>query len=290
MATVKQYKVTPENFRHFRNYALITGAAGGMGRLYAENFALLGYKLVLVDIDAAKLEELAKEVEEKVASLQDWRAEDKAGFSCLTVAQDLTKVEAADEIKAKTDAAGVEVEVLVNNAGMFLTTGIVDTPDEKLQRMTMLHCMAPLMLCKKYVPPMRERGNGYVLNVSSLASWMIWPVIGMYSATKRFIKDFSRSMRTELRGTGVSVTNAYFGAVDTPLIPLASNLRRLARNLGVMIDPHDAVYHAMTACFKRRRGTMPGFINHLAKVFCPLFGERFLGWLYRKYGHYFAKY
>ena len=287
---MKEYTVTEKNFRHFRSYALITGAAGGMGRLYARSLALLGYNLVLVDINEEKLLETAEEMKALVAGLEDWRAADKEAFKALPVVQDLSKMEAADEVKAKTDAAGAEVEVLVNNAGILFATGIVDTSDKRLQLITMVHCMTPLMLCKKYVPEMRARGNGYVLNVSSLGAWMPWPCLGMYCSTKRFIHDFSRSMRIELRGTGVSVTNAYFGAVDTPLIPLAPNLKKLAHRLAVMIYPEKAVYCAIKATFARRKGTMPGFINHLAKIFCPMFGERFLGWVYRKYGHYFANF
>ena len=283
-------KITRKNFRGYVSYALVTGAAGGMGRLYGESLADLGYNLVLVDINADRLAEVAAGISARVAAYDDFRAGSKASFKVLTIVQDLSLMDAADSIKARTDEAGAEVEVLVNNAGILYATGIVDTSDRRLQLMTMLHCMTPLMLCKKYVPAMRERGNGYVLNISSLGAWMPWPCLGMYSSTKGFIKTFSRAMRIELRTTGVSVTNAYFGAVDTPLIPLASNLKKVAHNLGVMIYPEKAVDCAMKATFKRRRGTMPGFINHLAKIFCPMFGERFLGWVYRRYGHYFANF
>ncbi len=287
---MKKIKVTEKNFRCYQNYALVTGAAGGMGKLYCESLAMLGYNLVLVDINAEKLAEAAEDIRAQVAALDDFRAQHKDSFKVLNVVQDLSTMDAADKVKAATDEAGAVVEVLVNNAGILYATGIVDTSDRRLQLMTMLHCMTPLMLCKKYVPAMRERGNGYVLNVSSLGAWMPWPCLGMYSSTKGFIRTFSRSMRIELRGTGVSVTNAYFGAVDTPLIPLAPNLKKIAHNVGVMIYPEKAVYCAMKATFARRRGTMPGFINHLAKIFCPMFGERFLGWVYRKYGHYFANF
>ena len=281
-------KVTEKNFRHWRSYALITGAAGGMGRLYAGKLALIGYNLVLVDLNAKGLEEAEAAVKALVDGLADWRSSEKDSFRVLTLVQDLSLTDAADTIKARTDEAGAEVEVLVNNAGLLYATGIVDTSERRLQLMTIVHCLTPLLLCRKYVPAMRERGNGYVLNVSSLAAWMPWPCIGMYAATKRFVRDFSRSMRIELRGSGVSVTNAYFGAVDTPLVPLAPNLRLLARRLGVMILPEKAVNCALKATFRRRRGTMPGLVNRIARVFCPLLGERFLGWLYRKYGHYFA--
>lgn len=283
-------KVTEKNFKGYKSYALITGAAGGMGALYAERFALIGYNLVLVDINADGLEAAAARVKEQVAALTDWRAASKGAFNVYTIAQDLSLMEAAETIKSRTDAEGIEVEVLVNNAGILFATGIAATPERRLKLMMMVHCTTPLLLCRAYVPDMQARHNGYVLNVSSLAAWMPWPCIGMYQSTKRFVMAFSRSLRIECRKTGVSVTNAYFGAVDTPLIPLAPNLRKVARGLGVMIRPERAVNAAFAATMKRHKGTMPGFINHLARVFCPLFSERFLGWVYRKYGHYFANF
>lgn len=287
---MKKIKVTEASFRRFECYALITGAAGGMGRLYAAELAGLGFNLILVDINGESLALAEQELRAEVASFDDFRSRYKDGFKVIPITQDLSQMDAADRVKAIADDAGAQVEMLVNNAGILYATGIVDTSDRRLQLMTMLHCMTPLMLCKKFVPAMRERGHGYVLNVSSLGAWMPWPCLGMYSSTKGFIKTFSRAMRIELRGTGVTVTNAYFGAVDTPLIPLAPNLKKLAHVLGVMIYPQKAVYCALKATLAGRRGTMPGFINHLAKVFCPMFGERFLGWVYRKYGHYFANF
>lgn len=140
----------------------------------------------------------------------------------------------------------------------------------------------PLMLCRKYVPLMKERGCGYVLNISSLAAWMIWPGIGMYGITKRFVRDYSRELRIECQKTGVSITNAYFGAVDTPLIPLKDNLRALARGLAVMITPEKAVDRALRATFRRRRGTMPGLVNKIFWPFVVIMPDCLLGIVYRK--------
>ena len=138
------------------------------------------------------------------------------------------------------------------------------------------------MLCRKYVNGMKERGCGYILNISSLAAWMDWPAIGMYGNTKRFVKDYSRELRIECQKTGVSVTNAYFGAVDTPLVPLRDDLRKLARGLTVMIRPEKAVDKALSATFRRRKGTMPGFVNWLFWPFIVILPEWLLGWIYRK--------
>ena len=142
------------------------------------------------------------------------------------------------------------------------------------------------MLCREFVPGMIERGRGYVLNISSLAAWMEWPAIGMYGNTKRFVKGFSRSLRIECRGTGVSVTNAYFGAVDTPLVPLKPNLRKLARNLQVMIDADKATDKALKAMFRRRKGTMPGFVNKIFFPFVVILPDWLLAWAMNKFGRY----
>lgn len=259
-----------------------------MGRIYASRLALMGYNLVLVDINEKGLAETANGVSAQVAAeaLSD---EAKGRFRILQLAQDLSAVDAADVIYEKTEAAGCEVEVLVNNAGIMYCQGIAETSERMLKLIMMVHMNTPLMLCRKYVGPMKERGRGHVLNISSLAAWMIWPGIGMYGTTKRFVRDYSRELRIECQKTGVSVTNAYFGAVDTPLVPLKDSLRKLARGLAVMISPEKAVDKALRATFKRRRGTMPGLLNKLFWPFIVILPDCLLGWIYRKAKPYLMK-
>lgn len=276
-------------FRNFEAWALITGAASGMGRIYALRLASMGYNLVLVDINASGLEETSAAVREQIASAQDIVVEKKEHFRILSLVQDLSVSEAADVIFAETKKAGCEVEVLVNNAGIMYCQAIHATSERMLSLIMMVHMYTPLMLCRKYVNSMRERGCGYILNISSLASWMIWPGIGMYGSTKRFVRDYSRELRIECRKTGVSVTNAYFGAVDTPLIPLKDSLRKLARGLAVMITPENAVDKALKATFKRRKGVMPGLLNKIFKPLCIIMPDCILGWVYRKAAPYLMK-
>ena len=145
----------------------------------------------------------------------------------------------------------------------------------------MVHMNTALMLCRKYVGAMKERGCGYILNISSLAAWMSWPGIGMYGNTKRFVRNYSRELRIECQKTGVSVTNAYFGAVDTPLIPIRPGLKKLARALTVMISPEKAVRRALRATFWRCRGTMPGLLNKIFFPFIVILPDFLLGWVYR---------
>lgn len=268
-------------FRNFETYALITGAASGMGRVYAEKLAAKGYNLVIVDINAKGLEETAAMVRAEIASAEGISDELKNSFKVLPVVQDLSVMEAADLIWEKTEAEGCIVEVLVNNAGVMYCQGIAETSERMLKLIMMVHMNTPLLLCRKYVNGMKERGCGYILNISSLAAWMSWPGIGMYGNTKRFVRDYSRELRIECQKTGVSITNAYFGAVDTPLIPLKDSLRKLARGLMVMITPEKAVERALRATFKRRRGTMPGFLNKLFWPFIVILPDCLLGLAYR---------
>ncbi len=265
-------------FREYKAWALITGAASGMGRIYAERLAGMGYNLVLVDINENGLEETEAIVKQKLT--------EQNGFRTLLIVQDLSVIEAADKVFEQTREAGCDVELLVNNAGVMYCQGIAETSERMLKLISMVHMVTPLMLCRKYVGPMKERGCGYILNISSLAYCMIWPGIGMYGSTKRFVKDYSRELRIECQKTGVSITNAYFGAVDTPLIPLKDSLRKLARALAVMIRPEKAVDCALKATFKRRKGTMPGVLNHILRPICMILPDCLLGWVYRKVKRY----
>mgnify|MGYP003291759415 CR=1 FL=1 len=228
-------------FREYKAWALITGAASGMGRVYAQRLAAKGYNLVLVDINAAGLEETESIVRKDIEQLDGIPAQCRSSLRVLRITQDLSQMNAADLIFEQTQTAGCEVEVLVNNAGVMYCQGIAETSERMLKIIMMVHMNTPMLLCRKYVVPMKERGCGYILNISSLAECMSWPGIGMYGATKRFVRDYSRELRIECQKTGVSITNAYFGAVDTPLIPLKDSLRKLARNLAVMISPEKAV-------------------------------------------------
>ena len=268
-------------FKGFRYYALVTGAASGMGRIYSRELALKGYNVILVDINAGGLAETEKLVREAVASSDKGPAESRRWLKLMQVVQDLSVMDAADKIYEATEAAGCEVEVLVNNAGVMYCQGIAETSERMLKLIMMVHMNTPLLLCRKYVGAMKERKCGYILNISSLAAWMSWPGIGMYGNTKRFVRDYSRELRIECQKTGVSVTNAYFGAVDTPLIPLRQSLRKLARALTVMITPERAVKRALGATFCRRRGTMPGLLNKIFFPFIVIMPDCLLGWIYR---------
>ena len=282
METGKEITNMNKKFRHYKAYALVTGAASGMGRLYVRRLAMMGYNVIMVDINADGLYQTDEIVKEDIAASRILAPSIKKRFNTVSIIQDLSLQDAADRIFEKTEGMGCEVEVLINNAGIMYCQGIAETSEHMIRLITMVHMITPLLLCRKYVNGMKERNCGYILNVSSLASWMIWPGIGMYGATKRFVKDYSRELRIECQRTGVSVTNAYFGAVDTPLVPLKDKWRKLARRFALMISPEKAVDLALKATFRRRRSVMPGVMNHLFRPLCVIMPDCLLGWIYRK--------
>ena len=112
-------KIEEKNFRRYAAFALVTGAASGMGRAYSLHLARMGYNLVLVDINGAGLKETASIVSGEVSALDDWRKEYASAFRTVTCVQDLSLPDAASSVAQMADAEGCNVEVLVNNAGMF---------------------------------------------------------------------------------------------------------------------------------------------------------------------------
>ena len=254
-------------------YAVITGAASGMGKIYANSLASKGFGLCLIDINEKGLAEVERELQELL------------GTQCpriIRLAQNLAEPEAARKVAEQVK--DLNVKILINNAGMIFTSSIEETPYASLSSMMMLHMQTPLLLCHELLPQLKAN-SGYILNISSICAWMHWPAIGMYGNTKAFVKNYSRSLRIECRGSGLSVTTAYFGAVDTPLFGFSPKVRKTMLRLGLMISPQKAVSKALDAMERRRRSITPGFLNKLATLFAPLLSERFLAFLYRKFKH-----
>lgn len=242
-------------------YALVTGASSGMGLEYAKNLAERGYNLILVAL-----------FQNEMDAVKDSLSKDYPDLDILSLGIDLSAVDAAEKVYGYVaeQRPEAQVEVLVNNAGLLGAMHFRNMTPTAVSRIIMVHCHAEAMLCNYFMPAMMERGKGYVLNISSLAAWFPYPFLTMYASTKAFVKVFTRALRTECSKTGVKVASIYFGAVDTPLFKLSPSLRKLARNIGVMITPQKAASMALKMLFKGRSGKIPGFVNKLAYVATPL--------------------
>ena len=252
------------------SYALVTGASSGMGRDYAEMLRSYGYNLIIVSCNKQRIDSVKSCLEEKYPN----------GKEIIAIAMDLSNTDAArslfDMVKEK------RIYILINNAGVFDYADLCNIPLERTQSTLILHNYTPVTLCVLIGRQMKERNYGRIMIISSLTSWMPYPSLAIYAATKRFNKSFSRSLRIEMKGSGVGVTVAYFGAVSTELYPLSDKYRKLACSLGIMMSSHNASRRALKAMFRNMAAVMPGIINWIALPFLRIMPVWFLNFLDKK--------
>ncbi len=232
-----------------RGVALVTGGCSGIGRALAERLAALGHPLVLVSERAAPLETAAAEL----------RAAHQAVVH--TIVLDLARPEAAGELHARVGALGLEVDVLVNNAGFFFFGEAVDAAPARANAMLQLHVVTPSLLCTLFGRDMRARGRGHILIVASISAWRDFPGISYYGSSKKYLRGFARALRCELGVYGVNVTCLAPGATATPLYDTNIVPVELARRLGVMMDAHTVANAGLAAMFNREAEHTPGLLT-----------------------------
>ncbi len=227
--------------------ALVTGASSGIGLEFSRQLAQKGYALAMVSNREQELAEAAERL----------RAEFGVPVEALCI--DLTKQGAAEEVLAWCP----EPEVLVNNAGMFFMEYLTPESLEKVRTMMTLHMDVVTELCILAGARMKEKGQGHILNMSSMTARIPSPGIAIYSSTKVYLKTFGKSLSYELRPFGVSVTTVCPAAVDTGLYPLGDRLRRFLRRIGIIRTPEWLVRRSLKAMFLGRRTFSPGLTNAL---------------------------
>jgi short-subunit dehydrogenase len=175
-------------------YALVTGASSGIGYELAKLFARDGKNVVVVARRQDRLEELRHEVE------------GKHGTSVIVLPKDLSSPGAPHEIFLDLQERGIEVDVLVNNAGFCVYGLFPDTDLDEELRMIQVNATSLVHLTKLFLKGMVENGSGGILNVASLCSFFSTPLESVYCATKALVLHFSEALASELQGTGVTVT------------------------------------------------------------------------------------
>jgi short-subunit dehydrogenase len=189
--------------------ALVTGASSGIGTEIARELAHRGHSVVLVARRKQKLEEVARELSSKY------------GVRAETISADLSKPASRSRIAGRITELGLDVEILVNNAG-FATGGPFHEadPGRELEQVRVL-VEAPVALTSAFLPAMVERGRGAILNVASTAGMQPMPYAAGYSAAKAYVLAFSEALHQEVRGSGVTVTVLAPGPVETEFWEIA---------------------------------------------------------------------
>ena len=255
--------------------ALVTGAASGIGRATALALARAGADLAVCDLNEAGLEETAAAIR-------------SLGRRALAQRVDVAR---ADDVRAFAAAVHAEheaVDVLVNNAGVGLGGGFLDTSLEDWQWIVSINLWGVIHGCHFFLPPMVRRGRGgHVVNVSSAAGFLATAQLAAYSATKFAVFGLSEALRDELRPHGIAVTTVCPGIINTPITqsapmrgPLATPEARVAlvelyrrRNYG----PERVAANILRA-IARRRAVAPispeAWLMYLMKRLAPGFTAR----------------
>jgi short-subunit dehydrogenase len=176
------------------HYALVTGASAGIGAAFARELAARGHALVLTARRLDRLEALAAEL----------RAAHGVPVECI--ACDLADPNAPDLLLAETERRGLVIGMLVNNAGYGVTGSLVSRNWKTHAEFIEVMIAAPTALCHRFIPGMRKRGFGRVINVASFAGLMPAPAgHTLYAASKSYLIRFSEALALENRHHGISV-------------------------------------------------------------------------------------
>jgi short-subunit dehydrogenase len=237
-----------------RSVALITGASAGIGQELARLLAA-DHDLILTARRESELRALAAEL---------------APTTCHVIAADLANPTAPKELFDRVAATGLTVDVLVNNAGFGDLGPFADADLGKMLRMIQVNVTALTELTGLFLPGMRARGRGRVLNVGSVAGFQPGPLMAVYYATKAYVNSFSEALSNEVAGTGVTVTCLAPGPTQTEFAAIAGMQGTKHFTVGSVADARSVAVAGVRAMQRGQRLVVTGFRNRLL-----LFLERF---------------
>lgn len=239
-----------------RPLALVTGASAGIGVELARLLAV-DHDLILTARRAEALHALAAELT-------------NAGAACHVFPADLADNAAPRQLFDAVAAAGLTVDVLVNNAGFGDLGPFVKADGAKTLKMIQVNVAALTELVSLFLPGFVARNRGRILNVGSIAGFQPGPYMAAYYATKAYVNSFSEALHSELRGTGVTVTVLCPGPVATEFAAVAGARTRQVFSAGQSMPARPVAEAGVRAMRAGRRLVVPGWRNKVL-----LFLERF---------------
>ena len=230
------------------HFALVTGASSGIGLAMAKGLAQRGYNLLIV----SNVEAIHEHIEE----LKEEGQKSKEGsIEVIALVMDLGQQGSARELYEYTKLEEIEIEVLVNNAGVYHDKDILDDSEAFTGLIMNLHMYTPAMLCYLFGQEMRARRKGYIMNICSVTSRIVAQRLGTYASTKSFLAAFTKSLHIELKPYGVYVTDVSPGAVDTGLFSIPKWVTKAGKCLGIIASPEMLSRRALRALFHGRSKT-----------------------------------
>jgi uncharacterized protein len=241
-------------------WALVTGASSGIGAEFAARLAGRGMHLVLAARRADRMNELAESLETK------------HGTKCHIVAIDLSTSDAGLKLVDEIDKLGVDIELLINNAGVGLIGEVSTTEPVDIQRMLNLNVNTLTDLTYRVLPGMLERGHGAIINVSSVAAFQPVAFMGSYAASKSYVLHFSEALWAETRSRGVTVLALCPGVTETEFFEVAGAPGWLKKHSSQ--TPAKVVRKALSALEKRRQFVVTSWKDYIMTILVRLATRR----------------
>lgn len=229
-------------------YALVTGASRGIGAYFAKALAARSWNLIVVARSKDRLEQLAAEL--------------SGGFGVQVEAipMDLTQSGAPADLARIVGERGLEVELLVNNAGHGDRGRVATLTAEDQSDMIRLNVLALVELTRFLLPAMIAKGRGAIINVSSTAGFQPMPSVAVYAASKAFVTSFSMALAEEVRGHGITVVTLCPGPTQTA----PSTAKSAGSRFPGGFQPAEELVEQTLRCLDRGGGlVVPRFINKM---------------------------
>ncbi|MEA2427603.1 MAG: uncharacterized protein QOF37_1231 [Thermoleophilaceae bacterium] len=229
--------------------ALVTGASSGIGEAFARQLSERGYRLALVARNEDKLRKLAEEL----------------GSDAQVLPCDLADAAARDQLVAEIERRGLDVEVLVNNAGFGVYDDFAESDRQRELEQARVNVEAVVDLTHRFLPAMVGRGRGTVINTASTAAFQPVPGNAGYAAAKAYVLALSEALHEETRKSGVTVTALCPGPVHSGFQE-ASGAQEFAKTLPKPMwrDPDTVARAALKGAGRGKRLVVPGMPNRIS--------------------------
>ena len=233
-------------------FALVTGASSGIGLALSRELAKRGYPLIIVS-NEEKITAAAADIQREF------------NVTAIPLCLDLARNDSAQTLFNYCEENNIQIGILINNAGIFFFRDVNKTQVSLIEKIISLHILTPTLLIRLFADRMiEENSQCHILNIASIAASMMMPGITLYSATKSYLRCFSRAMRNEVFDKNISITTVSPGAVATGLYGLAPRYMRLGLFLGIIMTPEKLAAKAINQMFRKKTEYIPGgLINRL---------------------------
>lgn len=236
---------------NFNKYAVVTGATSGIGYEIAKLLAKDNFNLIIVATNENELNNKATEFAQE-------------GIEVITIAKDLFKREEAFALCEEIKQKGIEVNILINNAGQGQYGLFKDTDIERELKIIDLNIASVVIITKHFVKDMLQRGEGRILNLASIASEIPGPWQSVYHGTKAFVLSFTEALRSELKETGITVTALLPGATDTDFFNKADMTEsKIVQDKDSLADPAKVAKDGYEALMSGKDKIISGFKNKM---------------------------